>query len=86
MNALIKKVYSYFPKFQGGLQEQFEDLFDPQLKHRYFLNNEKQVYRFNIKAQGFDPINAAWMADAALLVYVPNPLDNFRTLCKSPLN
>ena len=94
MNDLLKKIVSYLPNFQIGLQKKFDQLFGPQLNHPYFLNKKKKPYRFNWQTNEFTRVNAAWMADAALLAYVPNHLDDFdnfkltkeqKTRCKSGL-
>lgn len=77
MNEMVKKIAEYLPTYQSGLQKKFDELFGPQLNHQYFLNKKNKPFHFNFKAEGFDGVNAAWMADAALLAYVPNPIDKF---------
>ena len=76
MNQLIDTIFEKLPPLRKNLQGEFFRLFGPQITHPYFCKRPGLPYNFQSDAGSFEMVNAAWMADAALLVYVPNPEDN----------
>ena len=78
MNKLIDTFLEKLPPLRNNLIQEFERLFGPQIKHPYFFHRPGVPFNFQHDADIYSIGNAAWMADAALLAYVPNPLDNLR--------
>ena len=76
MNDLFQTIFEKLPPLRNNLLTEFDQLFGPQIKHPYFCKRAGVPYDFQYDADAYELVNAAWMADAALLVYVPNPLDN----------
>ena len=76
MNDLINNIFEKLPPLRKNLKKEFDRLFGPQIAHTYFGKNPRTPYVFHHDSDSYDLVNAAWLADAALLVYVPNPLDD----------
>ena len=79
MNNLVDTIFEKLPPLRSkNLLKEFDQLFGPQINHSYFFQQPGVPYNFQYDANSYDISNAAWMADAALLAYVPNPLDNLK--------
>jgi len=75
MNQVIDTILSTLPPLRKNLRGEFKRLFGPQINYPYFCKRAGLPYNFQCDADSFEMVNAAWMADAALLAYVPNPAD-----------
>jgi len=80
MNDLFQTIFEKLPPLRKNQNTEFDQLFGPQIKHPYFCKRAGVPYDFQNDADSYALVNAAWMADAALLAYVPNPLDDKKTL------
>jgi hypothetical protein len=78
MNHLIDSLFEKLPPLRKNLMKEFDRLFGPQINHPYFCKRPGVPYDFQYDADSYGIVNAAWMADAALLAYVPNRLDNLK--------
>ena len=78
MNQLIDTFLEKLPPLRNNLLKEFDRLFGPQITHPYCCKRPGVPYIFQYDADSYEIENAAWMADAALLAYVPNPLDNLK--------
>ena len=86
MNQLIDTFFEKLPPLRKNLFKEFDRLFGPQINHPYFCKRSGAPNRLQYDSDSYEKSNAAWMADAALLVYVPNPLDNLKNFDLDSLN
>ena len=78
MNQLLEAFLEKLPPLRNNLTKKFDRLFGPQIIHPYFFKRRGVPYHFQHDADSYTIENAAWMADAALLAYVPTPLDDLK--------
>ncbi len=77
MNNIIDTIFEKLPPLRNkNILKEFDELFGPRIKHPYFSKEPGTSYDFQYDADSYEIVNAAWMADAALLAYVPNRFDN----------
>jgi len=76
MGTKVKNLFEKFLPPWKNMAQEFERLFGPQIKHPYFQKRLGIPLDFQYDATSFEMGNAAWLADAALLAYVPSSLDD----------
>ena len=76
--TVFNSMFGKLPTLRENPQKEFDRLFGPQIDHPYFCKRRGMPYVFKHESDVFEMVNAAWLADAALLAYVPNHLDNRR--------